>query len=82
MPQDAATDALTDIKRQQEVSERPGQTAPTPVPSELRSEHEYSSVPYKMAASKKAAPSKPKSDTEKSLDWAAQQRKVAEDATK
>lgn len=75
---DAATDALTDIKRQQEVTDRPGKTAPVPVPPALRSDNEFSSAPYKMAAPK----SKPKSEMEKSLDYNNQQRKVAEDATK
>lgn len=79
MPQDAGADALTDVKRQQEVSDRPGKTAPIPTPPEL---HEFSNTSYKMAAPKSATPVKPKSDMEKSLDWNAQQRKAAEDATK
>ena len=78
-PQDnAGADALTDVKRQQEVSDRPGKSAPVPVPPEL---HEFSNTSYKMAAPK-SAPAKPKSEMEKSLDWNAQQRKAAEDATK
>lgn len=67
------TDVLTDVKRSQEVADRPGKTAPTPVPSGLR--NEFSDASYKMV---KSPTSKPKSDEEKSLEWNAQQRKVAE----
>ena len=80
MPQDAATDALTDIKRQQEVTDRPGKSDPAPdhYPAELRS-NSYSGASYKLAAPKKATP---KSDLQKSLDWNEQQHKVADEATK
>lgn len=44
-----------------------------PVPAPLQ--HEFSKASYSLAAPKKE---KPKSDTEKSLEWNAQQRKVAE----
>jgi len=40
-------------------------------------QHEYSNAPYKLAAPKKPA-AKPKGELSKSLDWNAQQRKVAE----
>lgn len=66
-------DVLTDVKRSQEVSDRPGKTAPTPVPAGLR--NEYSDASYTMV--KKPA-AKPKGETATSLDWNAQQRKVAE----
>lgn len=66
-------DIFEDIKRSAEVADRPGKIAPTPVPSGLR--NEYSDASYKMAAPKAA---KPKGETEKSLEWNAQQRKVAE----
>lgn len=66
------TDVLTDVKRSQEVADRPGKTAPTPVPSGLR--NEFSDASYKMV--KKPTPQK--SDEERSLEWNAQQRKVAE----
>jgi len=73
MPQSVADDVMTEVKREQEVAERPGKTAPVPVPAPLQ--HEFSKVPYSAAAPKKE---KSKSEMEKSLDWAAQQRKVAE----
>lgn len=65
-------DIFEDVKRAAEVADRPGKTAPTPVPSGLR--NEFSDASYKMAAPK----TKLKGETEKSLDWNAQQRKVAE----
>ncbi len=68
-------DVLEDVKRAQEVADRPGKTAPIPVSPEL---HEFSKAPYSLASPKKPAAAKPKSDMEKSLDWNAQQRKVAE----
>jgi hypothetical protein len=66
-------DILENVKREQEVADRPGKTSPTPVPPAL---HEFSKAPYSLAAPKKA--SKPKSETDTSLEWNAQQRKVAE----
>ncbi len=68
-------DILEDVKRVQEVADRPGKTSPTPVPSGLR--NEFSNASYKMAAPKKSAT--PKDEMSKSLDWNAQQRKVAEE---
>lgn len=86
MPQDAGKDALTDIKRQREVADRPNRwSAPVPKPPEL---HEFSNTSYKMAAPKSApvsASAKPKSDLDKSitdlgtsLKWNAEQRKALE----
>jgi hypothetical protein len=66
-------DIFEDVKRASEVADRPGKTSPVPLPHELS--NEYSGASYKMAAPKAA---KPKSDEEKSLEWNAQQRKVAE----
>jgi hypothetical protein len=68
-------DILADVKRSQEVTDRPGKTAPTPVPSGLK--NEFSDASYKMAAPKQST-SKPKGETATSLDLNAQQRKVAE----
>ena len=73
-------DIFEDVKRSQEVANRP--KMPTPIPPGLR--NEYSNAPYSLAAPKKSKPksdeekSKPKSDEEKSLEWNAAQRKVAE----
>lgn len=67
-------DELENVKRAQEVADRPGKSHPIPVPSGLQS-NEFSKAPYSLAAPKKE---KPKSDTEKSLEWNAQQRRVAE----
>jgi hypothetical protein len=67
-------DILEDVKRMQEVADRPGKTSPTPMPSGLQ--HEFSNASYKMAAPKPAVT--PKGEMSKSLDWNAQQRKVAE----
>lgn len=67
-------DALTEVKRQREVADRPGKTAPTTVPPGL---HEFSGVSYKAAAPKKETTPK-KSEMEQSLEWNARQRKVAE----
>lgn len=64
-------DELENVKRAQEVANRP--RPQQPIPAGLQS-HEYSNVSYKAAAPQ----SKPKSDEEKSLEWNAQQRKVAE----
>jgi hypothetical protein len=88
MPQEA--DALTQVKREQSLSDRPGKTAPIPRPAGLGpgpdllerhaglpappSDHQFSKVPYKAAA--------PKGEMSRSLDYNQQQRKVAEDATK
>jgi hypothetical protein len=66
-------DILEDVKRASEVATRPGKTAPIPTPSGLR--NEFSDASYKMAAPKKAPV---KSDEQKSLEWNAAQRKVAE----
>ena len=66
-------DDITEAKRASEVALRPGKTAPTPVPSGLR--NEYSDASYTMVKKPEA---KPKSETATSLDWNAQQRKVAE----
>lgn len=69
-----ADGVLEDVKRVQEVADRPRPQAT--LPAELRSapsQHEFSKASYSLAA-----PKKPKSDTEKSLEWNAQQRKVAE----
>jgi hypothetical protein len=66
-------DDITEAKRASEVALRPGKTAPVPVPAGLQ--HEYSDVSYKAAAPKAE---KQKSDEDKSLEWNAQQRKVAE----
>ena len=68
-------DDITEAKREAEVALRPGKTASTPVPSGLR--NEFSDASYKMAAPKQST-SKPKGETATSLDWNAQQRKVAE----
>lgn len=67
------TDVLANVKREQEVADRPGKTAPTPVPSGLR--NEYSDASYKMV---KQPTAKPKSDEEKSLEWNKAQAKVVE----
>jgi hypothetical protein len=67
-------DIFEDVKRASEVANRPGKTSTMPLPHELS--NEYSGASYKMVAPKSAA--KPKGETEKSLDWNAQQRKVAE----
>ena len=48
---------------------------PAKVPTPAPLQHEFSKVPYSAAAPKKE---KSKSEMEKSLEWAAQQRKVAE----
>ena len=66
-------DTLEDVKRAQEVTDRPKPSVS--LPPGLR--HEFSDASYKMAAPKKPAVT-PKSDLQKSLDWNAQQRKVAE----
>lgn len=66
-------DELESAKRAVEVVTRPGKTAPVPIPSGLQ--HEYSDVSYKAAAPKLRSQ---KSDEDKSLEWNAQQRKVAE----
>jgi hypothetical protein len=66
-------DVLTDVKRQQEVADRPGKTAPTPMPPGL---HEFSGVSYKEATPKNEQTKK--SEMAQSLDWVATQRKVAE----
>jgi len=68
-------DDITEAKREAEVALRPGKTAPIPVPAPLQ--HEFSKASYSLAASKKEK-EKPKSEMEKSLEWTAQQRKVAE----
>jgi hypothetical protein len=69
------TDVLTELKRESEVSNRPSQTAEIPKPPALR--NEFSDASYKMVKKPEARP-KEKGETEKSLDWNAQQRKVAE----
>jgi hypothetical protein len=67
-------DELENLKRRQEVLDRPIPTAT--LPPELQ-HHEFSKVSY--AAPKKEKPkSSPKGETEKSLDWNEQQRKVVE----
>lgn len=47
------------------------------VPPMSTPSHEFSNAPYKLAAPKKPA-AKPKGELGKSLEWNAQQRKVAE----
>lgn len=69
------TDVLTNIKREQEVANRPGKVAPVPIPPGLR--NEFSDASYKMV--KKPA-SKPKSDIDTSLEWNKQQAKVANES--
>ena len=66
-------DIFEDVKRSQEVTDRPGKVSPTPVPSGLR--NEFSNASYKMAAPKKAAP---KGDLATSLEWNRKQAEVAE----
>ncbi len=75
MPNDDTASALEGVKREMEVMDRPGKVAPTPIPAGLQ-QHEYSNTSYKTVAPKSA--SKPKSEMDKSLDWNAQQKKVAE----
>ena len=54
-------------------AEKPKPTVP---PMSTKS-HEFSNAPYKLAAPKKPAAA-PKGEMSKSLEWNAQQRKVAE----
>jgi hypothetical protein len=72
-------DALEDIKRQQEVADRPKMTIPKPPGLQ----NEFSNAPYSLAAEGHrrtgSAPTvKQKSEMEKSLEWNKQQQKVAE----
>lgn len=71
-------DTFEDVKRTAEVESRPGKTAPTPVPSGLR--NEFSDASYKVASTARKATGHAPTEGEmgKSLDWNAQQRKVAE----
>lgn len=66
-------DVLEDVKRSQEVSDRPGKTSPAPVPSGLR--NEFSDASYKMAAPKKTAS---KGELATSLEWNKRQAEIAE----
>jgi hypothetical protein len=45
-------DIFEDVKRTQEVTDRPGKTSPVPLPHELS--NEYSGASYKMVAPKSA----------------------------
>ena len=64
-------DNMTDLKRAQEVFDRPSKTSPTPTPKELQSEP--------VTAKPSTAPAKPSAsgETAKSLEYNNQQRKVA-----
>lgn len=68
-------DEITDLKRAQEVFDRPSKTAPTPTPKELQSDtsSKTASTPTKSA---------PSHEIEKSLDWNKQQGKALESYAK
>jgi len=81
MPQ-GVEDILSKAKETLAATERPKPpVAPVPLPAALKpaptppADHEFSKSSYALARPKAA---KPKSEMERSLDWAAQQRKVAE----